>query len=173
MTFENQTNYHAVVQMKFKSFCRKLELEECCSEKTLKVLRLAGEGNHYQKQIAAALGLPKTTVFYHIRKLLKASLIEEIGNTKPRLYQLTPLGSKFLTWSERGLREPPFVLESYAMKFPLLQDNSRVDWKKLGDPNNWRKYGTIFYGCRVEKNMGKQPTLIISARARKPAFTKG
>jgi DNA-binding MarR family transcriptional regulator len=159
MTNDHETNYHAQVQTKFKHFCYKFELNDCCSETALKILRLAGEG-HYQKQIASALSLSKSDVSYHIKKFLKKKLLKKNGNTKPLLYDLTPLSSKLLTWSERGFCEP-FVLESYALKFPLLRDNSNIDWKKLGKPNNWEKFGSIFFGCRVEKNLGKQPTVII------------
>ncbi len=54
MTNNHETNYHAQVQNKFKHFCSKLELSDCCSGTALKILRLAGEG-HYQQQIVQSL----------------------------------------------------------------------------------------------------------------------
>jgi hypothetical protein len=110
--------------------------------------------------------IAKTTPFsisvinYWASKFLKDELIREKGHGKPRIFELTAFGSKFLTRSERGFQEP-VIMEDYPMKFRVLQDAGRVVWEKLGEPNNWVKMGFKISGIRVEKNCGVQPTVII------------
>ena len=44
------------------------------------------------------------------------------------------------------------MLEDQAMKFAVIRgETCPVDWKKLGDPNNWVKLGTHVDGLRVER----------------------
>jgi hypothetical protein len=84
------------------------------------------------------------------------------GNGKPHIYELTAFGKKVLTTSERGVKEP-LLMESYDVKFRLLTDLKRdvIAWEKLGDPQNWQKWGFKYCGIRIERNDGLFPTIII------------
>jgi hypothetical protein len=129
------------------------------SQTALFILRKFAEGES-QSVIASKAPFSISVINYWASKFLKADLIREKGHGKPRIFELTAFGQKFLTRCERGFCEPT-VMEDYPLKFRLLQDAGRVNWVKLGQPNNWVKMGFKVSGIRVEKNCGDQPTVII------------
>ena len=129
------------------------------SQTALAILRELAEGSP-QSVIAKTTPFSIRVINYWASKFLKNKLIREKGHGKPRIFELTGFGNAFLTRCERGFSEP-CMLEDYPLKFRVLQDAGRVNWKKLGDPNNWIKLDFKVHGIRVEKNLGLQPTLVI------------
>jgi hypothetical protein len=113
-----------------------------------------------QSIIAKKVPFSLRVINYWTSKFLRDRLIREKGHGKPRIFELTAFGNAFLTRCERGFSEP-IVMEDYPVKFRLLQDAGRVNWDKLGQPENWDKYGFKVSGIRVEKNCGDQPTVVI------------
>lgn len=113
------------------------------------ILRSLAEGT-IQTEIAKKHSFPKSKVNYWKNKFLEAKLIRVKTQGKPIFYELTPLGSKFFTRSEKDLPKP-VIMEDYAVKFRLLRDDSNIDWVKLGKPKNWRKLGVKIGNCNVEK----------------------
>ena len=68
-----------------------------------------------------------------------------------RFYRLTLHSSKVLTRSENVDLVKPVVLEDYAVKFGVVEDEKRcIEWRKLGDPRNWVKLGVKIGKIRVE-----------------------
>jgi hypothetical protein len=57
-----------------------------------------------------------------------------------KIYSVTPLGQSIFTTSDSNGEAA--VPEDYAVKFAIIRGETyRVDWKKLGDLNNWVKLG--------------------------------
>ena len=137
------------VQTKFKEKGLKVELNHLISKDGLKILRLLAN-DLSQSEIAKKCSFLKSKVNYWTKKHLKNNLIRILISGKPKFYELTPLGTKFLTRSERGFC-PPFIMEDYAMKFGLVRDESNFDWVKLGKPRNWVKMGIKLGRVRVIK----------------------
>ena len=71
---------------------------------------------------------------------------------KPKYYDLTPYGSKLLTGSDNTLRLP-VVFEDHPVKFRVMrwERAGSIDWRKLGQPRNWNKFGFRVTGVRVVK----------------------
>ena len=149
------------VQNKFKKTVKHFGLSYVSKLKPLKILRMLAEGDP-QSEISKKTRFQKSVVNYWTKKFLSDKLIMIIGNGSPKLYELTAFGSKILTTSERGYCEP-IIMEDYPMKFRLISEHGNIVWEKLGEPKNWIKMGLSFCGIRVEKNLGKQPTIIIHA----------
>ena len=138
-----------VVQKKSKRIGSDFGLNHIRSKNTLKMLRLLGEGMP-QCEIGRMLSLSKTRVNYWSKKFKAKDFIRVKSAGKPTFYELTPLGSKALTTSEWWL-SPACVMEDYGVKFGLVKDYGRVDWKKLGEPRNWVKLGIKIGSCSVEE----------------------
>jgi hypothetical protein len=124
-----------------------------------RILRHLGE-EMPQSEIAKLPSFTKQKVNYWTLKFLSQGLIKEKSSGKPKFYTLTALGQKILTGSERAWQEP-CVMEDYAVKFRLVKDHGLIDWKKLGKPQNWVKLGVQIGNVKVEKNLGKQTTVIV------------
>jgi hypothetical protein len=118
-------------------------------KKLLKLIRFIGEGKTV-KEASSRLHFSKQRSSYWIRKAVRDGLLRVLVDGRPKFYELTAFGQKYLTGSERGFREP-CTIEDYAMKFSLLADRSSIDWKKLGEPKNWRKMGIKLGSITVEK----------------------
>ena len=119
----------------------------------MKVLKRLGEGLS-QTETARRLGISKQSVNYWARKFLRDGLIREKVKDAIKIYELTSLGQKVLTWGEGGVVEGGFtcVLEDYAVKFRVLSDRGCLDWVKVGEPRNWVKLGLRFCdGVWVER----------------------
>lgn len=110
---------------------------------------MLGEGI-IQVETARNLGLSKTRVNYWARKFLNNGMVREKFPGRPKFYELTALGSKILTRSERDW-DLPCVMEDYPVKHRLLKDHGLIGWEKLGQPRNWKKVGIRVGHCRVEK----------------------
>jgi hypothetical protein len=147
------------LQKNSNKICKVFGINYASSQTALSILRKLAEGMP-QSIIASKAPFSISVINYWTSKFLKDELIREKGHGKPRIFELTAFGQKVLTTSERGFCEP-VMLEDYPLKFRVLQDAGRVDWEKLGEPNNWVKQGFKVNGIRVEKNCGVQPTVVI------------
>ena len=181
-TKTNTVSGRVQVQPKYKRIRAQFGLLYLNSEMACKILKLLGEGKS-QSEVTIKVGKPKQTINYYAQKFLKDKLTTVTANSKPIIYGLTHFGQKVLTTSDIGSPKP-YSFESYARKFRLEQNNFKRDcstcreegcelrkegitdlcgvlWKKLGEPNNWQKYGLKYCGVSVELNLGKVPTVII------------
>jgi hypothetical protein len=113
------------------------------------VLRQLGEGNS-QAETAINLQFSKPRVNYWARKFLKQGFLREKNYGRPKEYDLTALGTKLLTTSDREF-PLPCVMEDYPFKYALVRDLSRIEWEKLGEPRNWEKFWIHVGEVRVEK----------------------
>ena len=50
-----------------------------------------------------------------------------------------------------GVRNAPYVLENYRVKFGVKCDAGWVDWEKLGKPHNWSLMGVNIGSVSVQK----------------------
>lgn len=122
------------------------------------ILELIGSGE-IATDVAKSLKCCKSTVSYHVNRFEKHDLIQIIIKDVFKKYELTLLGSKVLTRSEKDGRVP-VVLEDYPFKFSIVEgEKQSLDWVKLGSPKNWVKMGIKIGKIRVEKNAEK--TIII------------
>lgn len=113
------------------------------------ILELLAAGN-YAAKIARIIGINKSAMNYWTRKFLKQGLIRLSCHDVVKIYELTPLGSRILTGSDRGRRV--VVLEDYPVKYRVIEwEKVPVAWEKLGQPRNWSKYGFRVGGVRVVK----------------------
>lgn len=128
-------------------------------KQTLIILSKLGEG-YIQSKIAKMLPITKAGVNYWTKKFLSMDLIKIKFDGYPKYYSLTAKGQAIITRSEFDVKVP-CQMEDYPMKFRLIADYGGLDWKKLGEPNNWEKLGIKIGKVRVEKNVGKLSTIII------------
>jgi hypothetical protein len=76
-----------------------------------------------------------------------------------KFYELTPLGRKILESSKKLTTGEAsvgvvHVLEDHAVKFEILKEEDKhhlIDWRKLGEPRNWVKWGFRLGDVRVVK----------------------
>jgi hypothetical protein len=137
------------VQKKSKEKRLNFELNYVRSKVGLTILRLLAESMP-QSEIAKKCSFLKTKVNYWAQKFLRNELIRVKIPGKPLIYELTSLGTKILTGSEKRW-PPPVIMEDYAKKFRLIKDFSSINWVKLGEPKNWIKMGIKLGRIRVEK----------------------
>jgi len=137
------------VKMKLKNSKRRFLLGYRLSAVGKVVLRQLGEGNS-QAETARNLQFSKPRVNYWSRKFLREGFLREKNYGRPKQYELTALGAKLLTGSDRVF-PLPCVMEDYAFKYALVSDVSRIEWEKLGEPRNWEKFGIHVGEVRVEK----------------------
>ena len=137
------------VQIKSEEKGLKVELSHLRSKDGVQILRLLAN-DLSQSEIAKKCSFLKSKVNYWTKKLLKNNFVRIAIPGKPKFYELTPLGTKFLTRGEGGFC-PPVIMEDYAMKFGLVRDESSFDWVKLGKPRNWVKMGIKLGRVRVIK----------------------
>lgn len=100
-------------------------------------------------EVSVRVGCSKANITYWKNKFLRMGAITKQTTGALKTYSITPLGLTILTGSEK-LHES-LVLEDYAMKFSVVQfgRGSALDWRKMGDPRNWRKMGVKVEGVRV------------------------
>jgi len=181
-TKTNSPSSKGKVKIKSKKIMAKFLLRYMNSPNTRKILRAFAEGKS-PSEVIDLVSFTKQRLNYWVKKFLKDKLIYESIPGKPKIYELTAFGKKVLTVSERGVKEP-LLMESYDMKYRLLQTNFKrncskclekdcsmpkigetnncmIAWKKLGDPRNWQKWGFHYCGISVERNDGIFPTVII------------
>jgi hypothetical protein len=115
-----------------------------------RVLKSLGAGNT-ATDAARDLGCSKANVTYWKNKLLDMDALRIQCRDVFITYSLTPFGLKLLTGSENGLTTP-VVLEDHAFKFAIVEhEKNRIDWRKLGQPQNWDKLGFKIGKVRVVK----------------------
>lgn len=124
-------------------------LRQVSSRDALLILDSLSKGNS-QKKVADQTSFSKQKVFYWKQIFLANKLIRLEIDGKPKIYRVTALGQKTLTRGEKGGFNH-CIMEDYQMKFRLIKDSSRLDWKKLGEPRNWEKLGIKVGKVRVEK----------------------
>ncbi len=141
-------------------FNKSFELLEPLPEKALKILAVLGADGVASEAVKIAHCV-KSNVSYWKDRFIKAGALRLKQDGIVKYYELTPYGSKLLTGSDGEIRLP-IVFEDHALKFRVLQrERSIVDWKKLGDPRNWRKLGVLIGAVRVELNLGLEPSVVI------------
>jgi hypothetical protein len=141
-------------------FNKSFELLEPLSEKAQKILAVLGADGVASEAVRIAKCV-KSNVSYWKDRFIQAGALRLKQDGIVKYYELTPYGSKLLTGSDGELRLP-IVFEDHALKFRVLQrERSIVDWKKLGEPRNWRKLGVLIGAVRVELNLGLEPTVVI------------
>lgn len=115
-----------------------------------KILEALGAGSTAIEASVQA-GCSKANVTYWKNKLLRWGAIDKQTTGAYKTYSITPFGLKLLTGSDSVVEA--VVLEDYAMKFAVLQwgRGARLNWKPLGSPKNWRKFGIKVEGVRVVK----------------------
>jgi hypothetical protein len=128
------------------------------SQMALNILESLGSGAT-ATEAAKQCRCTKANITYWSQKFMKSGMLRLQTRDVFKLYSLTPYGSKILTTSDS---RDPVVLEDYAVKYSVLQnETSPIDWKKLGEPNNWIKMGVKIGDVRVVKNIGLETTVII------------
>ena len=141
-------------------FNKSVELLEPLPEKAQKILAVLGADGVASEAVRIAKCV-KSNVSYWKDRFIKAGALRLKQDGIVKYYELTSYGSKLLTGSDGELRLP-VVFEDHALKFRVLQrERSIVDWKKLGEPRNWRKLGVLIGVVRVELNLGLEPTVVI------------
>jgi len=117
-----------------------------------RILELLGAGNK-ACDVAKVVGCSKPNVSYWKNKLLDMGALRLQCHDVYDVFSLTPFGSKLLTGSERGVGREVVLLEDYAVKFAVVENEKvRLEWVKLGEPRNWVKLGVRVDGVRVVKN---------------------
>jgi len=117
-----------------------------------RVLELLGAGNR-ASDVAKVIGCGKSGVSYWKTKLLGMCALRLQCHDVYDIFSLTPFGSKLLTGSEEGrFAGEVFVLEDHAVKFEIVEhEKTSIDWRKLGQPQNWVKLGFKVGNVRVVK----------------------
>ncbi len=143
-----------------RKFDEQFELLEPLPPRAQKILAVLGSDGVASEAVRMA-GCVKSTVSYWKDRFLHAGALRLKTDGIVKYYELTPYGSKLLTGSDGELRLP-VVFEDHALKFQVLRrERIKVDWEKLGNPNNWVKMGIKLGEVRVELNLGLETTVII------------
>ncbi len=179
---EPEQEAKAELKINLKKIGKRFLVSSMRSIVAMAILRFLGEGLT-PVEVAEKAHFSEQRVHYWVVKLLDEKLIFEYCTGKPRVYELTAFGKKVLTTSERGWKEP-VLMESYDLKFRLLQNNMRFNcstchdkncslprvggtnhclrfWERIGNPKNWQKWGFKYCGIQVERNDGLFPTVVI------------
>jgi hypothetical protein len=131
------------------------------SQRGLKILRVLGTPDCTASDAAKVVGCSKSLVSHWKDHAIKVGALRLQNDGIVTYYELTPFGSKILdsstdfTTSERCVAVGVVhVLEDHAVKFEILkpEDTSHpIDWRKLGQPRNWVKWGFKLGNVRVVK----------------------
>jgi hypothetical protein len=143
-------------------------LPQPLSQAALDILGVLG-ADGVAGEAARLANVVKSDVSYWAKRFIKAGALvlresqdpstlgkpkkaQRIGPGLPKYYDLTPYGSKLITGSDNQLRLP-VVFEDYPVKFLVLrwERPGSIDWEKLGQPNNWNKFGFRVTGAHVVK----------------------
>ena len=143
-------------------------LPQPLSQAALDILGVLG-ADGVAGEAARLANVVKSDVSYWAKRFIKAGALvlresqdpstlgkpkkaQRIGPGLPKYYDLTPYGSKLITGSDNQLRLP-VVFEDYPVKFLVLrwERPGSIDWEKLGQPNNWNKFGFRVTGVHVVK----------------------
>ena len=143
-------------------------LPQPLSQAALDILGVLG-ADGVAGEAARLANVVKSDVSYWVKRFIKAGALvlresqdpstlgkpkkaQRIGPGLPKYYDLTPYGSKLITGSDNQLRLP-VVFEDMSVKFLVLrwERPGSIDWEKLGQPNNWNKFGFRVTGVHVVK----------------------
>jgi hypothetical protein len=129
------------------------------SQRGLRILRVLGTPDCTASDAAKVVGCSKSLVSHWKDHALNTGCLRLLTDGIVKYYELTPLGMKILessknfTTSEAGFG-CVHVLEDHAVKFEILKEEDKqhpIDWKKLGEPRNWVKWGFKLGNVRVVK----------------------
>lgn len=133
---------------KFNSNFELLEPLPPTAKKILAILGADGVAAEAQRTI----GCVKSNITYWKNKFLDAGALTIRCDGVIKYYNLTPYGSKLLTGSDGQVRLP-ILFEDRPVKFKVIRrEQLRLDWRPLGNPNNWRKLGVKIGEVRVVIN---------------------
>jgi hypothetical protein len=129
------------------------------SRRGLRILRVLGTPDCTASDAAKVVGCSKSLVCHWKNHALKRGCLRLLTADVVKYYELTPLGKKILERSKNFTTgEGGFgcvhVLEDHAVKFEILKEEDKqhpIDWKKLGEPRNWVKWGFKLGNVRVVK----------------------
>ena len=129
------------------------------SQRGLRILRVLGTPDCTASDAAKVVGCSKSLVSHWKNHALKTGCLRLLADGIVKYYELTPLGKKILERSKNlTTGEEDFgcvhVLEDHAVKFLILKEEDaerRIDWRKLGEPRNWVKWGFKLGNVRVVK----------------------
>jgi DNA-binding MarR family transcriptional regulator len=129
------------------------------SQRGLRILRVLGTPDCTASDAAKVVGCSKSLVSHWKNHAIKTGCLRLLADGIVKYYELTPLGKKILERSKNlTTGEAGFgcvhVLEDHAVKFEILKEEDaerRIDWKKLGEPRNWVKWGFKLGNVRVVK----------------------
>jgi hypothetical protein len=131
------------------------------SQRGLQILRVLGTPDCTASDAVKIVGCSKSLVSHWKNHALEVGALRLLTDGIVKYYELTPFGSKILASSMNlttgdacaGLGVV-HVLEDYAVKFEILKAEDKVhpiDWRKLGEPRNWVKWGFKLGNVRVVK----------------------
>jgi DNA-binding MarR family transcriptional regulator len=129
------------------------------SQRGLRILRVLGTPDCTASDAAKVVGCSKSLVSHWKNHAIKTGCLRLLADGIVKYYELTPLGKKILERSKNlTTGEGDFgcvhVLEDHAVKFEILKEEDaerRIDWRKLGEPRNWVKWGFKLGNVRVVK----------------------
>jgi len=121
----------------------------------MKILRILGTPECTASDAVKIVGCSKGLVTYWKNYLVDIGALRLLTKDVVKYYELTPYGSKILTTSDAGAApRVVHVLEDHAIKFEILKEEDpehKPDWRKLGEPRNWVKWGFKLGNVRVIK----------------------
>ena len=129
------------------------------SQRGLRILRVLGTPDCTASDAAKVVGCSKSLVSHWKNHALKMDCLRLLTDGIVKYYELMPLGKKILERSKNFTTgETGFgcvhVLEDHAVKFLILKEEDKqhpIDWRKLGEPRNWVKWGFKLGNVRVVK----------------------
>jgi hypothetical protein len=130
------------------------------SQRGLKILRVLGTPDCTASDAVKIVGCSKSLVSHWKDHAIKVGALRLLTDDVVKYYELTPFGekilasSKNLTTSEDISSKFVHVLEDHAVKFEILKEEDKahpIDWRKLGEPRNWVKWGFKLGNVRVVK----------------------
>src|SRR3972149_5828019 len=130
------------------------------SQRGLRILRVLGTPDCTASDAAKVVGCSKSLVSHWKDHAIKVGALRLLTEGIVKYYELTPFGAKILassknfTTSEGVSADFVHVLEDHAVKFQILKEEEKshpIDWRKLGEPRNWVKWGFKLGNVRVVK----------------------
>ncbi len=129
------------------------------SPRGLRILRVLGTPDCTASDAVKVVGCSKSLVSHWKNHAIKVGALRLLVDGLVKYYELTPFGEKLLASSAdftTGERLPRVVhvLEDHAVKFEILKAEDaerRIDWRRLGEPRNWVKWGFRLGNVRVVK----------------------
>ena len=131
------------------------------SQRGLRILRVLGTPDCTASDATKVVGCSKSLVSHWKDHAIKVGVLRLLTDGIVKYYELTPFGEKILASSINFTTGEAdctvgtvHVLEDHAVKFAILKEEDserRIDWRKLGEPRNWVKWGFKLGNVRVVK----------------------